>query len=291
MFRTIGSLLGTTTGTVTNTGLLAQTAEVDTWNANTTTNSFNTTINGVAGRAAVAFGGAFYAYIHDVAGDDQWRMVIIFATRAIADEWWRAVSTSENALLAGNITRITPQFYTHDTRKWNVYRFFTESRINKVADPFRGKMFLVLENDRGGRGITVIPMQSIVDHASGDWFSVRSKVNADHHWYYDPTLRQITVSDTQRSSFKFSATNMHDGAIMIGVDTVFLVVQGHGFAVILVTRSGFSALGVTTRESDAFKFKFDELDKGRFVYDIGQLPAPLYYVSGGIAAGGWELAL
>jgi hypothetical protein len=141
-----------------------------------------------AGPAAVAFGGAFYVYIHDVsihafilvtqkshafeqvAGDDQWRMVIIFATRAIADEWWRAVSTSQNVLLKGNITRITPQFYTHNTRQWNVYNFFTESRVQEVAERFRGKMFLDLENDQSGRGITIIPMQSIVDHSSGNWW-------------------------------------------------------------------------------------------------------------------------
>jgi hypothetical protein len=102
------------------------------------------------------------------------------------------------------------------------------------------------------------------------------------------------VSDTHRSSFKFSATNMHDGAIMIGVDTVTLVVQHHGFVVTL-TQSGVSALRVTTNESDAFKFKFDDLDKGRFTYDLDQLPSALYHyvsegASEGVAAGGWELA-
>ena len=110
-----------------------------------------------------------------IAGDVQWRMVIIFATRAIADEWWRAVSTSSNPLLKGNITRVTPQFYTHDTRQWNVYNFFTASQVQEVAEPFRGKLFLVLENDRSGRGITIIPMQSIVDHASGDWWVTSDK--------------------------------------------------------------------------------------------------------------------
>jgi len=105
-----------------------------------------------------------------IAGDIHWRMVIIFATRSIADEWWRAVSTSDIPILKGNIKRVTPQFYTHDTGQWNVYEFFTEQRIHQIAERFRGKMFLVLENDRPGRGITIIPTQSIVDHASGDWW-------------------------------------------------------------------------------------------------------------------------
>ena len=96
-------------------------------------------------------------------------MVIIFASRTVADEWWHAVSTSDIPILKGNITRITPQFYTHDTRQWNIDNFFTEPRIHKIAERFRGRMFLDLENDRSGRGITILPTQSTVDHASGDW--------------------------------------------------------------------------------------------------------------------------
>ena len=96
-------------------------------------------------------------------------MVLIFASRTTADDWWRAVSTSSIALL-GDIQRITPQFYTHRTGRWNVMDFFTDSRVASVSAQFRGKLFLVLENDRGGRGISIIPTQVIVDHTSGDWW-------------------------------------------------------------------------------------------------------------------------
>lgn len=95
--------------------------------------------------------------------------MIIFASREIADEWWRAVSSTNIDILKNNIKRITPQFYTHDTRHFNIFHFFVERRLKDISEKFRGKMFLVLENDRGGRGITIIPTQSIIDRASGDW--------------------------------------------------------------------------------------------------------------------------
>jgi len=96
--------------------------------------------------------------------------VIIFASREIADEWWRAVSTSTIAILVNNIQRVTPQFYTHDVDLWNFYNFFTESSITSISSLFRGKMFLVLENDRGGRGISIIPTLTVVDTTSGNWW-------------------------------------------------------------------------------------------------------------------------
>ena len=94
-------------------------------------------------------------------------MIIIFASREIADEWWRDVSTSQISQLKGNIQRITPQFYNHHPAQWNFMNFFTDPNLKPIADKFRGKMFIVLENDRNGRGITIIPLQCIVDNASG----------------------------------------------------------------------------------------------------------------------------
>ena len=95
--------------------------------------------------------------------------MIIFASREIADEWWRAVSTTNPDVFKDSIKRVTPQFYTHDTRLFNIFNFFAERRLKDISEKFRGKLFFVLENDRGGKGITIIPTQSIVDRASGDW--------------------------------------------------------------------------------------------------------------------------
>jgi len=84
---------------------------------------------------------------------------------------------------------------------------------------------------------------------------------------------------------------MHNGAIMIGVDTVTLTVQHHGSVVPRSNRlSGATVLGVTVRQSEAFIFKFDDLDKGRFVPGKDE-PFPLYYVPQGRVSAGWELVL
>ena len=96
-------------------------------------------------------------------------MVIIFESSDVADEWWRAVSTSTIKALAGNINRVTPQFYTYNVDIWNVYYFFTETTIKSISDVFRGKMILVLENDRVGRGMSIIPPQVVVETTSGNW--------------------------------------------------------------------------------------------------------------------------
>lgn len=110
-----------------------------------------------------------YDYRYQVAKDHTWRMVIVFASRLVADEWWRAISTSTVDFLKNNLQRVTPQFYTHNTQRWNFYHFFSDYRVRHISNQFRGKMFLVLENDVYGRGISIIPTQTIVDHANGDW--------------------------------------------------------------------------------------------------------------------------
>ncbi|KAF7374086.1 hypothetical protein MSAN_00289600 [Mycena sanguinolenta] len=262
-------------------------------NSNNTTNSFNTTIHGVAGRPPVSFGGAFYAYIHDISNERCWRMVIIFASRVVADEWWRAMSTSTIDFLKNNIQRITPQFYTHNTAQWNFYTFFSDKRVRNISDKFRGKMFIVLEHDHDGRGITIIPLQSIVDHASGDWFSIRSKANASQYWYYDETLGCITISEIQRTSFRITSVNMHEGAIMVKADQITLTVQGHGFVVPRTAARipGSLTLGVTNSQAEAFRFKFEDLDRGCFNSVRDGLRFVVCYVPGGGGNLGWELSL
>jgi len=96
-------------------------------------------------------------------------MVIVFASRAVADEWWRAISTGSNTILSNNIQRIAPQFYTHDPNQCNIFNFFTDYRFTSISNQFRGRMFFALDNDRGGRGISIIPPQEITDHISGNW--------------------------------------------------------------------------------------------------------------------------
>ncbi|KAF9254631.1 hypothetical protein L218DRAFT_459758 [Marasmius fiardii PR-910] len=110
----------------------------------------------------------FYAYISETKGSSVWRIVMAFADPATADEWWRTVSGSNNNLLA-DIRRITPEMYIHNTAVFNMINFFTDSRITDISQPFEGRLILSLQNDHGGKGITVFPHQKATDLISGNW--------------------------------------------------------------------------------------------------------------------------
>jgi hypothetical protein len=72
-------------------------------------------------------------------------MIIIFARREIADEWWRVVSPSQISQLKGNIQRITPQFYNHHTAQWNVMNFFTDPILKPSSAPsFRSSALSIM---------------------------------------------------------------------------------------------------------------------------------------------------
>ena len=237
---------------------------------------------------------------------------MIFSSRAVADEWWRAVSNTDLIFVAESIKRITPQFYTHKTAQWGVWQFFDDARVRGISDRFRGKVFFQLENDRGGRGISIIPMHTIVDHTSGSWwvslpnqydqyclstytrFSIRSKANASQYWYYDESSGNITVSSVHRSFFRISATDMDQGVIMIGTDNIDIVIQHHGSVVLRNVGPDANVLGtkgVTVKELYGDHFKFEDLDKGKFVPGTETDPNPLCYMPQDGVHSGWELAL
>lgn len=98
-----------------------------------------------------------------------WRYLIVFATRSVADEWWRVVSTTTNTQVAGSIQRITPQFYTHDPNKIVVANTIL---AGQVAAQFSTKMFFVLQTNRDAAvPFEVIPPlpADIADNLSGNW--------------------------------------------------------------------------------------------------------------------------
>ncbi|KAJ6629684.1 hypothetical protein B0H10DRAFT_1776126 [Mycena sp. CBHHK59/15] len=111
----------------------------------------------------------FYAYVNNIKDDNTVHITIVFASRTVTDKWWCAISTGGNSLLSDNVKRITPQFFTHQASHFNILNFFIDSRLDAITKQFRGYIFLTLENDRGGRGISIIPSQDITDHISGNW--------------------------------------------------------------------------------------------------------------------------
>ncbi|KAG1901074.1 uncharacterized protein F5891DRAFT_1187772 [Suillus fuscotomentosus] len=86
----------------------------------------------------------FYAYVKQVTDNSTYRYVIIFASRAVADEWWRAVSTSTVSSFVNSVQRVNAQFYTHNVNLANAVNSLT---TNGVATQFLGKVFFTLLND------------------------------------------------------------------------------------------------------------------------------------------------
>ncbi|KJA21864.1 hypothetical protein HYPSUDRAFT_675054 [Hypholoma sublateritium FD-334 SS-4] len=260
-------------------------------NVGGTSPTSNTSFQDMGGQiAAVPPEGRFYAYIHNIADDNTWRYTLIFASRDIADQWWRAVSTSTVTLLQ-NIQRISPQFYTHDPRQWNICLFFTDPRVVTIADQFRGKFSMVLENDRVGRGISILPTQNIVDYTSGNWFTIRSRSNPNNYWFYDESQGFIVSSSTHHTSFQITAPDLAVGTILIGTDDITITAQNHGYATPgAANATGGNSLQVAGASSQvAFRFKFSDLKSGRFITNSSIPGNAILYMSHGRAGSGWEI--
>jgi hypothetical protein len=95
--------------------------------------------------------------------------MIVFANRATADEWWRAVTDS---VAAGynkfvEVKRLSPQFYPYnpDVNDGHIPQTLTDSR---VAARFLGRVFFTLLNDRDVPDLSIAPVLNYVDHISGN---------------------------------------------------------------------------------------------------------------------------
>jgi hypothetical protein len=81
---------------------------------------------------------------------------------------------------------------------------------------------------------------------------------------------------------------------MIGTDNISIVIQHHGCVVLRNVGSDVNVLGtkgVTVEELYGDHFKFEDLDKGKFVPGIATNPTPLCYMRQGGVHSGWELTL
>ncbi|KAG0692607.1 hypothetical protein DFH29DRAFT_882235 [Suillus ampliporus] len=165
----------------------------------------------------------YYAYIKNIRDDSSWRYVAVFASRAVADEWWRTISSS-GTKYADSVKRITPQFFTHDMGQANAA---DSTQANQVASAFIGKIIFTLMYDKGGRVLSVIPSPDFADHVSGNSFFIRSKVSPDEYWYCPVSPCNnlahdtVYVSRTERTRFRVYLTGAGTaGTIMIGSDEI-----------------------------------------------------------------------
>jgi hypothetical protein len=169
----------------------------------------------------------FYAYVKNINDDWSWRYVIAFASCSVADDWWRAVSTSSNTKYSDSVKRVNPQFYTHDTNQANASNSLNDST---VASGFLGLVFFTLLPDRDGRALSVIPPQDCTDNVSGNAFFIRSKASPNEYWYCPGSSAgdvaansKVYVSRTERTRFRVRLTSERKdgkGTIMIGSDNI-----------------------------------------------------------------------
>ena len=126
--------------------------------------------------------GLFYAYVKDVrcrifyvhnafiylilqvTNDAYYRYLAVFASRDVADEWWRAVTTAPSALIRNSIRRVTPQFYTHVAAQASVFTTLTDPQ---GTPQFLDRVFFTLLPDRDGRALDVATPDHRRDRISG----------------------------------------------------------------------------------------------------------------------------
>ncbi|KAG0703435.1 hypothetical protein DFH29DRAFT_916324 [Suillus ampliporus] len=183
----------------------------------------------------------YYAYIKNIRDDSTYRYLAIFASRAVADEWWRTVSSS-GGQYANSVKRVTPQFYTHDL---NLANAADTTQANQVASTFIDRVIFTLLNDKGGRNLNIIPSLDSADHVSGNSFFIRSKVSPNEYWYCPVSSKgnlagdAVYVSRTERTRFRVSRTDANTaGTIMIGSDTIAITLTTADLSINVANVSG-----------------------------------------------------
>ncbi|KAJ8482154.1 hypothetical protein ONZ45_g15047 [Pleurotus djamor] len=201
----------------------------------------------------------FYAYISEINNDVVWRILLTFSSAGIADEWWRAVSTSPNDFLTKSVQRVNPEFYTHNTTFFNIYSFYDDARLKDISAKFRGKLIMTLLNDRGGRGLeTILNHSPVVDRVSGNWFYIRSTSDRTTYWYYNSSTNRVTTSKSNRTMFQVTGSKLSDKAVLIGTDDVSLKMYPD-------TDISINSTGDLISGLSDWVFDFGNLASGRFV--------------------------
>ncbi|KAG8997445.1 hypothetical protein FRB94_007643 [Tulasnella sp. JGI-2019a] len=173
--------------------------------------------------------GVFYAYAKHIRDDSTSRYLITFATRDIADTWYRSVTDSVAAGFKkfANVKRVSLQFYTFDNDEGNIRETITDS---KVAPALHGQVFFTLLNDRDQRILSMIPVLNYRDHINGDSFSIRSVTQPDTYWYYDTSSNTVLAHRSRRSLFTITIADSQRalGAVIIGTDQIFITTATTG---------------------------------------------------------------
>ncbi|KAK0628339.1 hypothetical protein B0T17DRAFT_150669 [Bombardia bombarda] len=194
--------------------------------------------------------------------------VITFANRAVADEWWRAITdiakTDSNYV---NITRVTPQLYNYDYSKINIAT--TISNANK-AQSFYDRVFFTPFSG----ALSIIPLIDITDHISGTTYFIRSKISPDTFWYVDPSSSVVTASKSHRTKFRISYAdndNKKSNNVMINSDSIKITIafeacSCNSNSAVFVQSDG--ELEIKKKGTD---FKFGDIVNQHGAFEIGEI--------------------
>jgi len=205
----------------------------------------------------------FYAYVINSVTDDSWRYFISFSSPAIADEWWRAVSS--DATYSNSVKRINPQFYTHNVSQANA----SASLTSPVASRFVGKMFFTRVYNKGDYLTSIVPPLGRTDNVSGNSFFIRSKVSPEEYWYCPASSSGkvesgagVYASRTERTRFFVTLYNeQKDGIVMIGSDDIAITLTSSRLYVKSDDTSGKLFVSAA-RESMKFSDLLDSFNAG-----------------------------
>ncbi|KAG2099302.1 uncharacterized protein F5147DRAFT_712661 [Suillus discolor] len=231
----------------------------------------------------------FYAYVKHITTNTTYRYVITFASREVADEWWRAVSTSTVTSFVTSVQRVNAQFYTHNVSVANAANSLTTTG---VATEFLGKVFFTLLNDLAGRGSSIIPrLEHFADHISGKSFFIRSKVAPYDYWYYPPSCnatKAVYVSRTRRTRFTVSRTDSGTaGTVMIGPDNIVITLATVDLSVNVNATSGQVILSLAPLTGLTLSTLLTNFTVGSSLSVDGETVDELLYTENGEQ---WELA-
>jgi len=207
------------------------------------------------------FDGLFYAYAKHAADDWSYRYLITFASRDVADSWYRAITDSvkRGYTRFSGIERISPQFYTHIPVGGTITETINDSN---VALSLRGKIFFTLINDKDARVQSMVPRIKMTDHINGASFYIRSVSQQDVYWHFDSNMGMIFASRGDRTRFTITITKTHTpGTLIVDSDEVFITTEAG-------TNIGFDAnqkyldKGIWPFEFSAFNndFQIDSAD-------------------------------
>lgn len=95
------------------------------------------------------------------------RYLINFANRDVADQFWRAIqkAVADKVPQWDSVARVSPQLYTHNPGLKNIIQSVLDPKV--APDLFDKIFFQLLASRDAVSNVGTIPIQGIPDHISG----------------------------------------------------------------------------------------------------------------------------